>query len=174
MVSELGKKIQVLIVDLPNTAMIFPTSAALMDGLRGSVTNVGVNRMLIQRSDHPACPPHQSPVTDATKARRVRLTGTSITATARRVRLAPTTSSLSHRPANSSSMHATDAGNETETCLKRVSTPKQATRITRVPAGIKIHDRRVFSLEFQSACESVRSDSSRNRARGGARHGAGV
>lgn len=42
------------VVDLPNTAMIFPTSAALIGGLRGSVTNVGVKRMLIQRSDQPA------------------------------------------------------------------------------------------------------------------------
>lgn len=46
-------------VDLPNTAMIFPTSAALIGGLRGSVTKVGVKRILIQRSDQPACPPHQ-------------------------------------------------------------------------------------------------------------------
>jgi hypothetical protein len=80
------------------------------------------------------------------------LTGTSITATARRVRFAPTTSSLSHRPANNSSMHATEAGNETDTRLKRVSTPKHATRMTRIPPGIRIHDRRVFSLAFQSAC----------------------
>lgn len=89
----------------------------------------------------------------AAKACHVRLTGTSITATARRVRLAPMTSSLSHRPANSSSMHATDAGNETDACLKSVSTPKQATRITRMPVGMNIHDRNVFSLEFHSACE---------------------
>lgn len=133
--------------------MIFPTSAALREGLRGSVTNVGVKRMLIQRSDQPACPPHQSLITDATNARSMGLTGTSITATARRVRLAPMTSSLSHRPAKSSSMQATDAGNETETCLNSVSTPKQATRITRMPAGTAIHDLNDFSLEFQSACE---------------------
>lgn len=132
--------------------MIFPTSAALMDGLRGSVTKVGVKRMLIHRSDQPACPPHQSLITDATSAYSVGLTGTSITATARRVRLAPMTSSLSHRPAKSSSMHATDAGNETETCLNSVSTPKHATRITRMPVGTAIHDFSVFSLEFQSAC----------------------
>lgn len=73
-------------------------------------------------------------------------------ATARRVRLAPMTSSLNQRPAKSSSMHATEAGNETDTCLKRVSTPKQATRITRIPVGTSIHDRSVFSREFQSAC----------------------
>lgn len=62
------------------------------------------------------------------------------------------TSSLSQSPAKSSSMHATEAGNETETCLKRVSTPKQATRITKMPVGTAIHDLNVFSLEFQSAC----------------------
>lgn len=73
--------------------------------------------------------------------------------TARRVRLAPMTSSLSQRPAKSSSMHATEAGNETETCLKRVSTPKQATKITRMPVGISTHDRSVFSREFQSTCD---------------------
>lgn len=140
-------------VDLPNTAMIFPTSAALMDGLRGNVMNVGVKRVLIQRSDQPACPAHQSLITDATKARHVGLTETSITATARRVRLAPMTSSLIHRPAKSSSMQATDAGNDTETCLKRVSTPKQATRMTRMPVGTAIHDFSVFSFEFRSACE---------------------
>lgn len=43
------------VVDLPKTAMIFPTSAAFIGGLRGSVTNVGVKRMLIHRSDQPAC-----------------------------------------------------------------------------------------------------------------------
>lgn len=141
------------IVGSPNTAIIFPTSAALMDGLRGSVTNVGVKRMLIQRSDQPAYPPRQSVITNAAKACCVGLTGTSITATALRVRLPPMTSSLSHRPAKSSSMHATEAGNETETCLNSVSTPKHATRITRMPVGTAIHDFNVFSLEFQSACE---------------------
>lgn len=63
------------------------------------------------------------------------------------------TSSLNHRPAKSSSMHATEAGNETETCLKRVSTPKHATRITRMPEGTAIHDLNVFSREFQIACD---------------------
>lgn len=63
MVSELrSDDARVFLVNLPNTAMIFPTSAALIGGLRGSVTNVGVKRMLIQRSDQPACdaPHHQS------------------------------------------------------------------------------------------------------------------
>lgn len=124
-----------------------------MDGLRGSVTKVGVKRMLIQRSDQPACPAHQSLIPDATKVHHAGLTGISITATARLVRLAPMASSLNHRPAKSSSMQATDAGNETETCLKRVSTPKHATRMTRIPVGTAIHDLSVFSLEFQSACE---------------------
>lgn len=76
-----------------------------------------------------------------------------MTATARRVRLAPITSSLSQSPAKSSSMHATEAGNETETCLKRVSTPKQATRMTRIPVGTAIQDFNVFSREFHSTCE---------------------
>lgn len=135
--------------------MIFPTSAALMDGLRGSVTNVGVKRMLIQRNDQPACPPRQPVISAASKTEDGKLTGTSITVTARRVRLGPMTSSLIQRPAKSSSMHATEAGNETETCLKRVSTPKQAARITRMPAGTEIHDRNVFSREFQSACDML-------------------
>lgn len=50
-------------------------------------------------------------------------------------------------------MHATEAGNETETCLKRVSTPKQATRMTRMPVGTRIHDLMVFSRELQRTCD---------------------
>lgn len=48
-------------------------------------------------------------------------------------------------------MHATEAGNDTEKCLKRVSTPKQATRMTRMPQGTNTHARNSAKRDFQKA-----------------------
>lgn len=48
-------------------------------------------------------------------------------------------------------MHATDAGKDTPKCLKKVSTPKHATSMTRIPLGTNIHARRSFAREFHSA-----------------------
>lgn len=48
-------------------------------------------------------------------------------------------------------MQATEAGNDTEKCLKKVSTPKQATRMTRIPIGTYIQERNSFWRECQNA-----------------------
>lgn len=88
----------------------------------------------------------QAPLTTPT------LTGTSMIATIRLVRDPPTTASHIHSAANSNSIQATDAGNDTLRCLKRESTPKHAVRITRIPMGTSSHDRKMFSRDFQKAC----------------------
>lgn len=81
----------------------------------------------------------------------------SITATTLLVRWLPNTSSHIHSPANNSNMQATDAGKDTAKCLKKVSTPKHATRMTSMPLGTKIQDRRRVSREFHIACSCVSS-----------------
>ena len=44
--------------DSPNTAMILKTSTMPIGGLRGSSTNDGVKKTLIQRNDHRPCVTH--------------------------------------------------------------------------------------------------------------------
>lgn len=45
-------------------------------------------------------------------------------------------------------MQATEAGKDTPKCLKRVSTPKHATRMTSIPLGTRIQASNSFSLVF--------------------------
>lgn len=140
-----------ILSDVPNTAIIFPTSPAVIEGLRGKTTNVGVKKTLIHRRDHPACVAYQITDPRSMSLPRAILTGTSMAATICLVRWLPTTNSQIHNPANSKSIHATEAGKDTPKCLKRVSTPKHATRITRRPLGTRIQDRKSFAREFHSA-----------------------
>lgn len=138
--------------DPPKTAIIFPTSPAVMDGLSGKTTNVGVKNKLIHRKDHPAYVSHQLTARFQSPQSQIRqLTDTSMAATTCLVLWDPITNSLIHNPANNSSIHATEAGKATSKCLKKVSTPKHATKITRIPLGTRIQDRKSFPREFHSA-----------------------
>lgn len=63
------------------------------------------------------------------------LTGTSITLTRALVFLSPTIKSQIIKPRNRTIKTATDAGKETELSPIRESTPKHASKITRIPTG---------------------------------------
>jgi hypothetical protein len=107
------------------TAMILKTSTTPMGGLNGRRTKAGVKKTLIQRSDHPA--------------------DTSMTDTILLVLWLPSSQSAIRRAANNNSRQATDAGKGTARWRRRVSTPKHAARVTRIPPGTRIHERNRLS-----------------------------
>lgn len=62
--------------------------------------------------------------------------------TTRLVLCPPSTASQAKRPKKSSTRHATEAGNETDSRLNSTSTPKHAASMGMMPAGIKNQLRR--------------------------------
>lgn len=111
--------------------MIFATSTPLIAGLKGRSTKEGQKKMLIYRRVKPVY----------VGIRMVKLrqhllpTGTSTTFNTALVFLSPSKSSQPMRKKKSIIMQATDAGNETVLKLIKEWMPKQANRITMIPAG---------------------------------------